>query len=139
MRPTFQRRTRTAVAAGEAAVPGPARLRPRALVKPTGRTAFLKTDQSLHTSWAICGARLGQHYPLVAPPEGDPASTYQNLEEKKVDEREMVRSRNDLPFAGFAPLPTRSGKRSLFTKPEDHDVVCHASAWDINNQDDLAR
>ena len=27
--------------------------------------------------------------------------------------------------------------RSLLTKPRDRDVVCHASAWDIDNFDDL--
>ena len=38
---------------------------------------------------------------------------------------------------GFAPLPATFWERSLFTKPADRDVVCHASAWDIDNQDDL--
>jgi peptidyl-dipeptidase A len=38
---------------------------------------------------------------------------------------------------GFAPLPETFWARSLFTKPGDRDVVCHASAWDIDNQDDL--
>ena len=38
---------------------------------------------------------------------------------------------------GFAPLPPTFWERSLFTKPRDRDVVCHASAWDIDNDDDL--
>ena len=39
---------------------------------------------------------------------------------------------------GFAPLPDdASGQRSLFIKPRDREVVCHASAWDIDNKDDL--
>ena len=38
---------------------------------------------------------------------------------------------------GFAPLPQTFWERSLFTKPRDRDVVCHASAWDIDYQDDL--
>ena len=38
---------------------------------------------------------------------------------------------------GFAPLPPTFWERSLFTKPADRDVVCHASAWDIDNLDDL--
>jgi peptidyl-dipeptidase A len=38
---------------------------------------------------------------------------------------------------GFEPLPQTFWERSLFTKPEDRDVVCHASAWDIDAVDDL--
>jgi peptidyl-dipeptidase A len=38
---------------------------------------------------------------------------------------------------GFEPLPDTFWERSLFTKPEDRDVVCHASAWDMNYVDDL--
>jgi peptidyl-dipeptidase A len=38
---------------------------------------------------------------------------------------------------GFAPLPDTFWVRSLLTKPRDRDVVCHASAWDIDNFDDL--
>jgi peptidyl-dipeptidase A len=38
---------------------------------------------------------------------------------------------------GFAPLPKTFWERSLFVKPRDRDVVCHASAWDIDDQDDL--
>ena len=38
---------------------------------------------------------------------------------------------------GFAPLPETFWERSLFTKPRDRDVVCHASAWDVDYEDDL--
>ncbi len=38
---------------------------------------------------------------------------------------------------GFAPLPETFWERSLFTKPRDREVVCHASAWDIDWVDDL--
>jgi peptidyl-dipeptidase A len=38
---------------------------------------------------------------------------------------------------GFEPLPETFWQRSLFTKPRDRDVVCHASAWDIDSEDDL--
>jgi len=38
---------------------------------------------------------------------------------------------------GFAELPDTFWKRSLFEKPADRDVVCHASAWDIDEKDDL--
>ena len=38
---------------------------------------------------------------------------------------------------GFAPLPQTFWERSLFVKPRDRDVVCHASAWDVDAVDDL--
>jgi len=38
---------------------------------------------------------------------------------------------------GFAPMPKSFWERSLFTKPRDRDVVCHASAWSIDFQEDL--
>jgi len=38
---------------------------------------------------------------------------------------------------GFAELPDTFWERSLFVKPADRDVVCHASAWDIDEKDDL--
>jgi peptidyl-dipeptidase A len=38
---------------------------------------------------------------------------------------------------GFAPLPKTFWERSLFVKPRDREVVCHASAWYVDNADDL--
>ncbi len=38
---------------------------------------------------------------------------------------------------GFAPLPETFWQRSQFVKPRDREVVCHASAWDIDSKDDL--
>ena len=38
---------------------------------------------------------------------------------------------------GFAPLPATFWERSQITKPRDREVVCHASAWDLDNKDDL--
>jgi peptidyl-dipeptidase A len=38
---------------------------------------------------------------------------------------------------GFTELPDTFWERSLFVKPADRDVVCHASAWDIDEKDDL--
>jgi len=38
---------------------------------------------------------------------------------------------------GFEPLPGTFWERSMFVKPRDREVVCHASAWDIDWQDDL--
>ncbi len=38
---------------------------------------------------------------------------------------------------GFDKLPQTFWQRSQFTKPQDRDVICHASAWDLDNIDDL--
>ena len=38
---------------------------------------------------------------------------------------------------GLAELPDTFWERSLFTRPRDRDVVCHASAWNLDNVDDL--
>ena len=60
------------------------------------------------------------------------------LKAKPVDPRGMVKyAENFFVSMGFPPLPQTFWERSLFTKPADRDVVCHASAWDIDNQDDL--
>lgn len=38
---------------------------------------------------------------------------------------------------GLAPLPATFWDRTQFIKPLDREVVCHASAWDLDNRDDL--
>jgi peptidyl-dipeptidase A len=119
---------------------------------------------SLHT---YVRARLVQKYgPQIVPPDGpipahllgDPwaqewgnvfsilglpenSSGYdltQLLQAQHLDAKGMVRyGENFYKSLGFAPLPETFWARSLLTKPRDRDVVCHASAWDIDNFDDL--
>ncbi|AXT40619.1 peptidase M2 family protein [Alteromonas sp. BL110] len=38
---------------------------------------------------------------------------------------------------GFEELPETFWERSMFQKPEGRDVQCHASAWDLDDKDDL--
>jgi peptidyl-dipeptidase A len=60
------------------------------------------------------------------------------LKKKNLDPKSMVKyGEGFYTSMGFAPLPPTFWERSLFTKPADRDVVCHASAWDIDNMDDL--
>jgi peptidyl-dipeptidase A len=119
---------------------------------------------SLHT---YVRARLSQKYgPQVVPPDGpipghllgNPwAQTWGNvfpllglpeasrgydltelLKAKNLDALGMVKyGENFYKSLGFAPLPQTFWERSLFLKPADRDVVCHASAWDIDNKDDV--
>lgn len=57
---------------------------------------------------------------------------------RKTDPKGMVKyGENFFVSLGFAPLPQTFWQRSLFTKPADREVVCHASAWDIDSKDDL--
>jgi peptidyl-dipeptidase A len=78
-------------------------------------------------------------YPLLGLPEnGQSYDVTALLQAKKLDAKGMVKyGEGFFTSLGFAPLPKTFWERSLFTKPADRDVVCHASAWDIDNQDDL--
>ncbi len=78
-------------------------------------------------------------YDLMDSPK--PAQSYdltQILMDRKTDARGMVKyGENFFSSIGFAPLPETFWQRSLFTKPQDREVVCHASAWDIDAKNDL--
>jgi peptidyl-dipeptidase A len=78
-------------------------------------------------------------YPLVAPADAETGfDLTQMLRERKIDERHMVRfGESFFSSLGFAPLPDSFWTRSMFVKPRDREVVCHASAWDVDNLDDL--
>ena len=78
-------------------------------------------------------------YDVVAPPNADPGYDLTKvLQAKKVDAKGMVKYGESFFISlGFAPLPQTFWERSLFTKPQDRDVVCHASAWDVDYKDDL--
>ncbi|RDX35572.1 peptidase M2 family protein [Kangiella sp. HD9-110m-PIT-SAG07] len=59
-------------------------------------------------------------------------------EEKEVAVKKMVKTAEGFfSSLGFAPLPQTFWERSLFVKPRDRDVQCHASAWDIDNEEDI--
>jgi peptidyl-dipeptidase A len=81
----------------------------------------------------------GNIYPLVAPPKEDPGyDLTELLKSKKVDARGMARyGERFFTSLGFEPLPQSFWERSLFTKPADRDVVCHASAWDVDGKNDV--
>ncbi len=78
-------------------------------------------------------------YPLVAPKGADPGyDLTEILKSRKTDARQMVRyGEGFFSSLGFDPLPKTFWERSMFVKPQDREVVCHASAWDIDYVDDL--
>jgi len=78
-------------------------------------------------------------YPLVAPPETVAAYDLSAiLKDRGFDAITMVQA-GEAFFSslGFEELPDTFWERSLFVKPEDRDVVCHASAWNVDEKDDL--
>jgi peptidyl-dipeptidase A len=81
----------------------------------------------------------GNIYPLLGLPENSRGyDLTELLRAKSLDAHGMVKyGENFYKSLGFAPLPQTFWERSLFVKPADRDVVCHASAWDIDNKDDI--
>ena len=60
------------------------------------------------------------------------------FEKKKIDEVEMVRmAERFFVSMGLQKLPETFWKRSMFTRPRDREVMCHASAWDVDWKHDL--
>lgn len=78
-------------------------------------------------------------YPLVSTGSADPGYSLTDiLARRKTSALDMVRmGERFYTSLGLAPMPDTFWRRSLFTKPQDRDVVCHASAWDVDYEDDL--
>ena len=72
-------------------------------------------------------------------PNADPGySLTEILKKRNMPALDMVRAGERFYTSlGFAPLPKTFFERSLFVRPSDRDVVCHASAWDIDYAEDL--
>ncbi|HEY5884694.1 MAG TPA: M2 family metallopeptidase [Pyrinomonadaceae bacterium] len=81
----------------------------------------------------------GNVYPLLAPANADRGyDLTQTLKARNTDAKQMVRyGEAFFTSVGFEPLPPTFWDRSLFTKPADREVVCHASAWDIDYEKDV--
>ncbi len=90
----------------------------------------------LGNMWA---QQWGNIYDLVAPENGDPGyDVTTQLATHNYDEIKMVKgAENFFTSLGFEALPETFWTRSLFTKPADRDVMCHASAWSLDTQDDI--
>jgi peptidyl-dipeptidase A len=81
----------------------------------------------------------GNIYPLVGVPASGPGYDLSKLLlAQRLDSKGMVKyGERFFMSLGFAPFPDTFWERSLFTKPRDRDVVCHASAWDIDSDQDI--
>ncbi|MFZ5745798.1 MAG: M2 family metallopeptidase [Pseudomonadota bacterium] len=100
------------------------------------KTGPIRADL-LGNMWA---QEWGNIYDIVAPAgAGDVGyDVTELLKEKGYDPLKMVKAGEGFfSSLGFAPLPKTFWERSQFVKPQDREVVCHASAWDIDNVEDL--
>jgi peptidyl-dipeptidase A len=81
----------------------------------------------------------GNVFPLLGLPEKSRGYDLSELlRAKNLGAQGMVKyGENFYKSLGFEPLPKTFWERSLFVKPADRDVVCHASAWDMDNKDDV--
>ncbi|SDE43824.1 peptidyl-dipeptidase A [Massilia sp. PDC64] len=78
-------------------------------------------------------------YPILKPAgleKGEDLTAL--LEERKTSAVEMTRyAEGFYTSLGMRKLPATFWERSLLTKPRDREVVCHASAWDLDGKDDV--
>jgi peptidyl-dipeptidase A len=78
-------------------------------------------------------------YPLLKP-AGETGSfdLGKVLVERKTSAKEMTADAERFYTSlGMQKLPASFWERSLLTKPRDRDVVCHASAWPMDDKDDV--
>lgn len=82
----------------------------------------------------------GNIYDVVAPATGGTSSydLTNLLTSADYDATRMVQTGEGFyKSLGLAPLPQTFWERSQITRPRDREVVCHASAWDLDNRDDV--
>ena len=90
----------------------------------------------LGNMWA---QQWGSLYDLLEPYPGvGDIDVDTTLKTKNFSPQEMVRSAESFYVSlGMPRLPDTFWERSLFSKPQDRDVVCHASAWGLDGGNDL--
>ncbi len=78
-------------------------------------------------------------YDLVAPPGGARSVPLDEiLKARRITAVDMTKfGEGFFTSLGFEKLPQTFWERSLLTKPRDREVVCHASAWDIDLEQDV--
>ena len=76
---------------------------------------------------------------LLKPyPAASIESADRQLQEQKWDAVRMTKSAESFYTSiGFPALPQTFWERSMLTRPRDREVVCHASAWDMDDKDDV--
>ncbi|HEX6866510.1 MAG TPA: M2 family metallopeptidase, partial [Caulobacteraceae bacterium] len=99
------------------------------------RTGPIRADL-LGNMWA---QQWGNIYDVVAPQ--NVKSSYDMTELLTADGYDAVKmvktGENFYSSLGLDPLPQTFWERSMITRPQGREVVCHASAWDVDAKDDL--
>jgi peptidyl-dipeptidase A len=114
------------------------------LVQPYAGIGKLDVDAALQKRHDDLEAKLmGQFRDRYTQehPNQSPSIAEQANEEHKVDieyARQMAKISEDFyTSVGFPALPASFYQKSMLTRPRDRDVVCHASAWDMNQNGDV--
>lgn len=91
---------------------------------------------ALGNMWAQSWSNV---FDLVAPEAADPGyDLTEILRERETSEREMVEiAEGFFTSLGMEQLPDTFWRRSQFLRPRDRDVVCHASAWQLDLDEDV--
>ena len=93
-----------------------------------------------HLLGNLWAQQWGNIYDVVKPGTvvGTGYNLTEQLQKQKLDAVGMVRiGEKFFSSLGFEPLPDSFWERSQFVKPRDREVVCHASAWDPDQKEDL--
>ncbi len=99
------------------------------------RTGAIRADL-LGNMWA---QEWGHIYDVVAPKtQGSSYSLDHLLVSRGYDPIKMVKTGEGFYSSiGMAALPQTFWERSQITRPRDREVVCHASAWDLDDRSDI--
>jgi peptidyl-dipeptidase A len=78
-------------------------------------------------------------YPLLAPPgEVEHYDLTKELVDRGTTPEGLVRyAERFFVSLGLDPLPPTFWERSMLTRPRDREVICHASAWDLDFDHDI--
>ena len=78
-------------------------------------------------------------YDMLAPASGGQSYDLNHLVENSFEDEAAMVKTGEAFFTslGFEQLPETFWQRSQFTRPRDREVVCHASAWNIDAKEDV--
>ena len=100
-----------------------------------------KGVRSVDVTPALKKQREDELRKLLAGFKGTPTPMQRADIEHQADTAEAVRmtkiAEDFYTSVGFPPLPKSFYEKSMLLRPRDRDVVCHASAWDMNMQGDV--
>ena len=99
------------------------------------RTGPIRADL-LGNMWAQQWSSI---YDVVKPDVPGPSyDLTERLQEKGYDAIKMVETGEAFfTSLGLDPLPETFWERSMIVRPEGREVVCHASAWDLDDEEDV--